>query len=132
MGQGLSPEGAIVGPGIVGVFVAGNAQQLSAQLIGLLALALWGLLWGGIIGVIAGPKLLGSISHRARGRAGGKPSQTRVTNEIQATARTEPTPQTAEAGGPTTDDDTPNALNALSKAGETEGTPVLLSTNGEN
>ena len=133
MGQGLSLEGAVVGPGVVGVFVAGNAQQLSAQLIGLLALALWGLLWGGIIGIIAGPKLLSSTSHRAKGTAGGKLSQeTPVTDEIQADARPEPTPQTGEAEGLTADDGTPNTLNAPSRATEAEEIPALLSTSEGN
>ncbi|MCD6284321.1 MAG: hypothetical protein J7M39_00220, partial [Anaerolineae bacterium] len=127
MGQGLSPEGAIVGPGVVGLFVAGNAQQLSAQLIGLLALALWGLLWGGIIGVIASPKLLRPMSHRIRRAAGGKPGQTPVTGEIQADTRQEP--PTAEAEDLTMDDDTPRVPNTPTEA---EGTPALVPTNGEN
>lgn len=133
MGQGLSPEGAVVGPGVVGVFVAGNAQQLSAQLIGLLALALWGLLWGGIIGVIASPKLLGSTSYRARRAATGvRPSQIPATDEIHTDALPEPTPQSVVAEELTVDDGTPSVSNAPTVAGEAEETAALLPTNGES
>jgi len=53
MGHGLSSDGAVVGSGVAGIFVTGDTQQLSAQAIGLLALAAWGLVWGTAIGFAA-------------------------------------------------------------------------------
>lgn len=64
--MGLTPDGAVTGAGVMGLFISGNMQQLSAQLIGLVALGLWGLLWGVVLGVIASPRMLGAVSRRAR------------------------------------------------------------------
>ncbi len=58
-GVGLDAESIIPGPAIAGIFIRGDMQQLSAQLVGLVAVGLWGLLWGTVIGVIASPNLLG-------------------------------------------------------------------------
>ena len=50
-GSGESPLG------IAGIFTGGGSEQLIAQLVGLLALGGWGLLWGAILGFIAHPSL---------------------------------------------------------------------------
>ena len=57
-GVGLDAESIIPGPAIAGIFIRGDMQQLSAQLVGLVAVGLWGLLWGTVIGIIASPNLL--------------------------------------------------------------------------
>lgn len=57
-GIGLVGEAEVTGPGVTGLLVGGQAGQLSAQLVGLITLAFWGLLWGGILGVIAHPREL--------------------------------------------------------------------------
>ena len=62
---GLPAEGAVSGPGIASVFISGTTEQLSAQLTGLVAVGLWGLLWGSVIGIIASPNLLGRWPERA-------------------------------------------------------------------
>ena len=58
-GIGLAPDGNFTGAGVSSIFVSGNTQQLTAQLAGLVAVGIWGLLWGAILGVIASPNLLG-------------------------------------------------------------------------
>lgn len=63
---GVMPDGAVTGVGVVGLFVSGSAQQLSAQLIGLVAVGVWGLLWGSLLGVIASPRIFGAVSRRVR------------------------------------------------------------------
>jgi ammonia channel protein AmtB len=50
-GSGESPLG------IAGIFTGGGAEQFIAQVVGLLALGAWGLLWGAILGFIAHPSL---------------------------------------------------------------------------
>ena len=50
-GSGESPLG------VAGIFIGGGSEQLIAQVVGLLALAGWGLLWGAILGFIARPRL---------------------------------------------------------------------------
>ena len=50
-GSGESPLG------IAGIFTGGGSEQLIAQLVGLLALGAWGLLWGAILGFVAHPSL---------------------------------------------------------------------------
>jgi hypothetical protein len=44
-------------PGVGGVFTS-DGQQLAAQLAGLFALGVWGLLWGLLLGVISQPQQL--------------------------------------------------------------------------
>ncbi len=44
--------------GVIGLFLGGGVAQLKAQLVGLVAVGLWGLLWGGILGLIARLRLL--------------------------------------------------------------------------
>lgn len=43
--------------GVVGLLFGGGTSQLVAQLVGVAALGLWGLLWGVILGFIANPRL---------------------------------------------------------------------------
>jgi ammonia channel protein AmtB len=59
-------EDALATPGVAGVFVTGNAGQLSAQLVGLISVALWAILWGGGLGVLASPRLLSGLRFRRR------------------------------------------------------------------
>jgi ammonium transporter, Amt family len=54
-GVGAPAEGMSLGPGVAGLFVDGDLAQLWAQLTGLVLLGIWGLLWGGVLGVIAHP-----------------------------------------------------------------------------
>ncbi len=61
-GVGLSAETIVPSPGIASVFIRKDTQQLSAQLTGLAAVGLWGLIWGTAIGIIASPKLVGRWS----------------------------------------------------------------------
>lgn len=42
--------------GVTGLIFGGDAGQLGAQLFGLAALGLWGLLWGSLLGVLARPR----------------------------------------------------------------------------
>ena len=65
-GHGMTAEGAVAGLGIAGVFVSGDTRQLSAQAAGLVAIGLWGLLWGSILGVIMSPRWLGSAGRKGR------------------------------------------------------------------
>jgi Amt family ammonium transporter len=55
-GQGLNGIGAIVGSdpglGVSGVIVGGNGGQLQAQLVGIVAIGLWGLMWGVLLGFL--------------------------------------------------------------------------------
>ncbi|MFN2283147.1 MAG: hypothetical protein ACK2UQ_01905 [Anaerolineae bacterium] len=46
--NGISGNG-----GVIGVFFGGGAGQLTAQLVGIVAVGVWGLLWGGLLGLIA-------------------------------------------------------------------------------
>ncbi len=67
-GQGWNKIGAAAGNGEMGVAVTGflvnqNWGQLTAQLIGLVVLGLWGLLWGVLLGFIGNP---GWIRHLGR------------------------------------------------------------------
>ncbi len=80
---GEMAEGPARGIGVAGVFVSGDAQQLSAQLIGLVALGVWGLLWGGVLGIIASPRLLGSDRYRLR-----KPHDPQDTEASETTPKT--------------------------------------------
>lgn len=64
-GIGLSAETIVPGPGIASVFIRGDTQQLSAQLTGLAAVGLWGLIWGTVIGIIASPKFVGRLPAEA-------------------------------------------------------------------
>lgn len=66
---GILPDGTVTGSGVAGLFVSGSAQQLSAQLIGLFAVGLWGLLWGVTLGLIASPRALKAVSRRAHARS---------------------------------------------------------------
>jgi Amt family ammonium transporter len=59
-GSGWNGIGANAGQGVAGV-IAGGSGQISAQLLGLAALGLWGILWGLIVGVL--PRL-GGVSRR--------------------------------------------------------------------
>ncbi|MGC9397493.1 MAG: hypothetical protein ACP5J4_21825, partial [Anaerolineae bacterium] len=53
-GQGWNGVTATSGSGgVVGVFFGGGAGQLMAQLVGIVAVGVWGLLWGGVLGLIA-------------------------------------------------------------------------------
>ncbi len=57
-GQGwngvTSPDGA---GGIIGLFFGGGVGQVTAQIVGIAAVGLWGLLWGVLLGFIAHPRL---------------------------------------------------------------------------
>lgn len=119
-GHGLSPDGAVVGPGVSGIFATGNAQQFSAQLIGLLAITLWGLLWGAIIGIITKPTLLTSLSHHAK-KAVARSKQGQVQGSIdesQSDAPLESTSIATEAEELTGGDDTPAILNTTKDTAE--------------
>ena len=39
--------------GVIGVFFGGSAGQLMAQLVGIVAVGVWGVLWGGMLGLLA-------------------------------------------------------------------------------
>ena len=52
-GQGWNGSGAETSLGVTGLFTGGGSGQLLAQLVGLLALGLWGLLWGALLGGIS-------------------------------------------------------------------------------
>ncbi len=61
-GQGWNQMGAPTGNGALGIGVAGlistgNLSQFKAQIVGLLAVGAWGLLWGVILGFVANPRL---------------------------------------------------------------------------
>lgn len=57
-GQGWNGITAITGlGGVRGVFFGGGVGQLTAQLVGIVAVGVWGLLWGLLLGVIANPRL---------------------------------------------------------------------------
>lgn len=57
-GQGWNGVTAASGNGgVIGVFFGGGAGQLTAQLAGIVAVGVWGLLWGGVLGLIANPRL---------------------------------------------------------------------------
>lgn len=55
-GQGLNGIGAIVGSdpglGVAGLIVGGNWGQLQAQLVGIVAIGVWGLVWGALLGLL--------------------------------------------------------------------------------
>ena len=55
-GQGWN--GADSDGGVIGLLFGGGTAQLTAQLIGVVALGVWGLLWGVILGFIANPHFL--------------------------------------------------------------------------
>lgn len=58
-GQGWNGVTATAGDGgVIGLFFGGGMGQLTAQLVGIVALGLWGLLWGGLLGFIANPHML--------------------------------------------------------------------------
>ncbi len=52
-GQGWNGSGAETSLGVTGLFADGGGGQLLAQFVGLLALGLWGLLWGALLGGIS-------------------------------------------------------------------------------
>jgi hypothetical protein len=54
-----------IGIGIAGIVSGGSFSQLQAQLTGMLALGVWGLLWGIVLGFIANPRLPGLSSIRS-------------------------------------------------------------------
>jgi Amt family ammonium transporter len=83
-GVGLFAEDVVPSLGVASVFIRGDAQQLSAQLTGLVAVGLWGLLWGGIIGIIASPSLMGRWSRRTQ-RLSVRPSQELLLGPAPAT-----------------------------------------------
>ncbi|MGC9520997.1 MAG: hypothetical protein ACP5HG_03855 [Anaerolineae bacterium] len=112
-----------VGPGIGSIFVTGTGQ-VSAQLVGLVAVALWGLLWGSILGVIASPRILGrwtraNRAHRAASRD--------LPTEAESSADSPPTPASAEHDGASVADQSlgvvgrsaPGAASAQAAADET-------------
>jgi len=43
--------------GVTGIFFGGGTGQLTAQLAGIVAIGVWGLLWGGVLGLVANPHL---------------------------------------------------------------------------
>lgn len=56
-GQGWNGTGSMAGTGgVLGLIFGGGTAQLVAQLVGIIALGLWGLLWGAILGFIAHPR----------------------------------------------------------------------------
>jgi Amt family ammonium transporter len=58
---GAPVEGVTAGVGVGNIFAMGTGQ-LAAQLFGLGALGLWGLLWGGLLGLVASPRFAGRRS----------------------------------------------------------------------
>jgi ammonium transporter, Amt family len=71
-GIGTTADGGFVGLGIAGIFVSGDTRQISAQLAGLAAIGLWGLIWGGVLGVIMSPQLLGRAGTKDRSEPAGE------------------------------------------------------------
>jgi len=61
--HGVTAEGVVTGSGVAGIFVSGTIGQLSAQVVGLTAVGVWGLVWGVILGVIMSPRVLGRVGH---------------------------------------------------------------------
>lgn len=56
-GQGWNGVSVPTGAGgVVGLFFGGGVKQLTAQIVGLAAVGLWGLLWGALLGFIAHPR----------------------------------------------------------------------------
>ena len=57
-GQGWNGVTAASGlGGVSGIFFGGGVGQLTAQIVGLTAVGVWGLLWGALLGLIANPHL---------------------------------------------------------------------------
>ncbi|MGC9469029.1 MAG: hypothetical protein ACP5HS_10595 [Anaerolineae bacterium] len=106
--MGLSPDGSVSGPGVSGLFVSGGAQQLVAQVTALVSIGAWGLLWGGILGLIASPRLLGRWSPRRalRGKTeeptlvaveeGAQAPETSATEAVAASTKVELPPTDTE------------------------------------
>lgn len=92
--MGITAEGAVTGAGVMGVFVSGNAQQLSAQLLGLGALAVWGLLWGAVLGILASPRLLGAFSGRSDTSAEEAAPPTAPSEPVEVIATSAPEDET--------------------------------------
>ncbi len=72
-GQGWNGINAFTGtgevpPGVTGLFFGGEGTQLLAQFVGLLALGLWGLLWGVLLGFAAAPRWPDRFLSRLRAR----------------------------------------------------------------
>jgi Amt family ammonium transporter len=59
-GSGWNGVGADVGQGVAGLII-GDSSQISAQLLGIAALGLWGLVWGALLG---GLTRLGGVRRR--------------------------------------------------------------------
>ena len=61
-GQGWNGVGALAGngsvtPGVSGLLAGAGGGQLIAQVVGVIVLGLWGLIWGALLGFIANPRL---------------------------------------------------------------------------
>jgi len=56
-GQGWNGVTLAANSGVRGVFFGGGVGQLTAQLAGIVVVGIWALLWGGLLGVIANPRL---------------------------------------------------------------------------
>ncbi len=91
-GQGWNGVTASAGDGgVSGLFFGGGTGQLTAQIVGIVAIGLWGLLWGGLLGFIARP-------HRAQRHAAieeGRPSEVSSGVEADVVSSPEPTPDEA-------------------------------------
>lgn len=81
-GIGAPAEGLILDPGVAGLFAGSGLEQVWAQLIGLVVLGIWGLLWGAVLGFIASPHGLGRaklplpLKHKRSRVMSDMPSQT--------------------------------------------------------
>jgi hypothetical protein len=116
-GVGAPVEGVTAGVGIGNVFSVGTGQ-LAAQLFGLGALGLWGLLWGGLLGLAArsglvGQRFAGGLLASPVGAAEGEPDDGAL-----------PTPATgdhAEAGASSDGEDTTTVAGSVTSSSDQTG-----------
>lgn len=92
--NGVAPDAAA---GVAGVLVGGGTGQLMAQLVGLLALGLWGLIWGALLGGLS--RLSVTLSRRAE-RSVGTPDAAEPDLELEPEAGPEAEPDAEPDGEP--------------------------------